>query len=105
MFVVSDVKIDVPLQSNHGEPIDREGSYHRYVKIDTGACANTEHGASHYEASHHDEVSINVRPPLEAKCPRCWRWTLDKSKKEDPQALCGRCEDVLKEKGIYRDAA
>lgn len=31
-----------------------------------------------------------VRPPKEAKCPRCWRYVAEK---EDE--LCGRCEDVV----------
>lgn len=35
---------------------------------------------------------VTIRPPQEAKCPRCWRYI---APAEDE--LCGRCEDAVKE--------
>jgi isoleucyl-tRNA synthetase len=33
---------------------------------------------------------VVVRPPGNAKCPRCWRFV-----KEEGEEVCGRCADVV----------
>lgn len=65
MFVVSSVKINSPL------PADSEWSYVEEFEVN---------GA---------KGKVVALPPIQAKCPRCWRYV---APKED--TLCQRCEEV-----------
>ncbi|KAI0895707.1 isoleucyl-tRNA synthetase [Annulohypoxylon nitens] len=65
MFVVSSVKINSPL------PADAEWSYVEEFEVN---------GA---------KGKVVALPPIQAKCPRCWRYV---APKED--TLCQRCEEV-----------
>ncbi|ORY10684.1 tRNA synthetases class I-domain-containing protein [Clohesyomyces aquaticus] len=40
-----------------------------------------------------EEVVVLVAKPSQHKCPRCWRYLA-----EEKESLCGRCEDVVKER-------
>lgn len=57
------------------------------------------------------EGRVRVLPPNKGKCPRCWRYEVEKSKvvseskqregegegEGEDKPLCGRCEDVVKD--------
>ncbi|KAI6360860.1 hypothetical protein MCOR25_006597 [Pyricularia grisea] len=43
-------------------------------------------------------IKAVVRHPSDHKCPRCWRYVA-----EEVDELCGRCEDVVKEEGLFED--
>ncbi|KAI1459943.1 isoleucyl-tRNA synthetase [Annulohypoxylon moriforme] len=66
MFVISSVQINAP------PPVDAEWSYVREFEVN---------GA---------KGKVVVLPPLQAKCPRCWRYV---APKED--TLCQQCEEVV----------
>ncbi|KAF2752186.1 isoleucyl-tRNA synthetase-like protein [Sporormia fimetaria CBS 119925] len=42
-----------------------------------------------------NEVTVLVSKPVGDKCPRCWRFVAP-----EPETLCTRCEDVVKESGV-----
>lgn len=69
MFVVSDVRVN----EQHVEANEGDGfAFRQEFEVD-GVQGHVE-----------------VRAPVHAKCPRCWRYL---APKEDE--LCGRCEDVV----------
>lgn len=47
-----------------------------------------------FELSDGRKGTVHVYAPLEGKCPRCWRYLVPQPATED--ALCGRCEDVIR---------
>ncbi|TDZ27521.1 Isoleucine--tRNA ligase [Colletotrichum sidae] len=66
MFVVSSVAINTDIPA--------EGEWRYDETFEVGGVKGT----------------VSVLPPIEHKCPRCWRYVAPKD-----DALCGRCEDVV----------
>ena len=48
-----------------------------------------------FELSDGKKGTVHVYAPLEGKCPRCWRYLVPQPATDD--ALCGRCEDVIRQ--------
>lgn len=90
IFVVSGVELCSPGQANQ---VNDDWCYSRKVQVNTGLSSTG--------TAETIDVLVEVRPPRHEKCPRCWRYSLEKKAQEkESTAVCGRCEQVLHEKGI-----
>lgn len=93
MFVVSEVELP-PDPSVEPADLDR-WCYSRVVEVDLDIAG----------PATKREVLVEVRPPAGDKCPRCWRWVVEKRKKDaspepEQDVICYRCEDVMRERGM-----
>lgn len=90
MFVVSNVALNSSGQEEHS---DSDWCYSRKIQVNAGVSST--------EAGGMIDVLVEVKPPRNEKCPRCWRCSLEKkAQQKSSSAVCGRCEQVLHQKGI-----
>lgn len=84
LFVVSDVKV-VRSQEAPSEDVGGAWSFRETFEVEL------EEGTEKKKTT----GVVVVAPAEGKKCPRCWRFVAS-----EPEALCGRCERVMKEQGL-----